>query len=75
MASDPWEAGFCNGGLYYLSARYTEDRMRQYLGWTYSCKRHLRLVALEFSLTLENKSLDIEYSEWTDAQVAAERQA
>jgi len=65
-----YEAGFCNGGLFMLTARYYPERERSkdnYLGYTYSCKRHLRLLALRFSLNLEERSLSREYDEWSDA--------
>jgi len=63
-----YEAGFCNGGLYYLSARYSDDPLVRFNGWTYACHRHLREVALEFSLILERRSLDREFAIWEDMQ-------
>lgn len=66
--SSGWESGFCNGGLYFLSARFHEDNPRgSYLGYTYSCKRHLRIISLRFSLSLEERSLSHEYDQWQDS--------
>jgi len=65
--SSGYESLFCNGGLYFLSARWHETPQDSYLGYTYSCKRHLRLLALRFSLSLEERSLHVEYNEWEDS--------
>jgi hypothetical protein len=69
MASDSWEAGFCTDDLFYVAAQtYLERGVHNYYGYTYACSRHLRAVALALCVTLEERSLDRAYNEWTDKQ-------
>ena len=69
MASDSWEAGFCADDLFYVAAQtYLERGVHNYYGYTYACSRHLRAVALALCVTLEERSLDRAYNEWTDKQ-------
>lgn len=59
-----YEAGFCNGGLFFLTSARPDLGVQ---GYSYSCKRHLRKLAFQYALYLEEKSLDREYDAWEDS--------
>ena len=72
--NDGWEAGFCQDDLFYVAAEtYLERGVHNYYGYTYACGRHLRAVALALCVTLEEKSLDRAFDEWTDQENEREK--
>jgi len=60
-----YESGFCqDDDLYFLTSARAD---LGYQGYSYACQRHLRKLAFQFALTLEERSLDREYDEWNDS--------